>query len=142
MIEIVLHFMINHRYHQRFIDIVNSQYLSKSNEAERTIIFSNMIDLYNETWHKKIKPLKIDNKKLIEKYHLFESNGEILADRLITSQPIEFIDSNGQISFNKRKLNELPQFLVKLLPDLAIPIAINEVFFNYAFMCKIFSIKF
>ncbi|CAF0986663.1 unnamed protein product [Adineta steineri] len=121
-------------YHRRFIEIVNAQYLSKTDETERTLIFGNMIDLYSEAWTEKNKPLKIDNKKLIDKYHLSESNGEIQANRLITSQPIEFIDDHGQIQYNKRKLNELPEILCKLSPNLAIPIAANEVFFNYSFM--------
>ncbi|CAF1447420.1 unnamed protein product [Adineta ricciae] len=93
-----------------------------------------MVDLYNETWKEKNKPLKINNRKLIDKYHLLKSNGEIQANRLVASQPIEFIDVNGRIQYNKRKLNELPQFLCKLSPNKAVPIAVKEVFFNYPFM--------
>ncbi|CAF4737356.1 unnamed protein product, partial [Rotaria sp. Silwood1] len=121
-------------YHRRFIDVVNKEYLSQLDETEKEIIFGNMIDLYNETWKEKNKPFKIDNPKLIDKYHLIESNGEIPGNRLITSQPIEFINVNGKIQYNKRKLNELPQFLCKLSPNLAIPIVVTEVFFNYSFM--------
>lgn len=99
-----------------------------------------MIDLYNEKWKEKNKPLKIVNPKLIDKYHLTKSNGEIQANRLVASQPIEFIDVNGQIQYNKRKLNELPQFLCKLSANEAIPIVVKEVFFNYPFMCKNISI--
>ncbi|CAF3962489.1 unnamed protein product [Rotaria sp. Silwood2] len=81
-------------YHRRFIEVVNKEYLSQLDETEKEIIFGNMIDLYNETWKEKNKPFKIDNPKLIDKYHLIESNGEIPANRLTTSQPIEFVDVN------------------------------------------------
>ncbi|UJR24207.1 hypothetical protein I4U23_027173 [Adineta vaga] len=121
-------------YHRRFIEVANEQFLSKLDETEKRIIFGNMIDLYNETWKGKNKPLKISNQKLIDKYHLMKSSGEIQANRLVASQPIEFIDVNGQVQYNKRKLNELPQFLCKLSPNVAIPIVVKEVFFNYPFM--------
>ncbi|CAF3962519.1 unnamed protein product [Rotaria sordida] len=121
-------------YHRRFIEVVNTQYISKLSVDERKIIFGNMVDLYKETWKGKNKPIKIDDPKLIDKYDLKESNGEIHANRFITSQPIEFVDVNGRVQFNKRKLNELPQFLSKLAPSLSIPIAVDEIFFNYSFM--------
>ncbi|CAF3503979.1 unnamed protein product, partial [Rotaria sp. Silwood2] len=70
-----------------------------------------MVDLYKEAWKGKNKPIKIDDPKLVGKYDLKESNGEIQRNRFITSQPIEFVDVNGHVQFNKRKLNELPQFL-------------------------------
>ncbi|CAF1679667.1 unnamed protein product, partial [Adineta ricciae] len=63
-----------------------------------------------------------------------DTNGEIQANRLTTSQPIEFIDANGRTQFNKRKLNELPQFVNQLTSSLALPIAADEIFFNYSFM--------
>ncbi|CAF2915736.1 unnamed protein product [Rotaria sp. Silwood2] len=93
-----------------------------------------MVDLYKEAWKGKNKPIKIDDPKLVGKYDLKESNGEIQRNRFITSQPIEFVDVNGHVQFNKRKLNELPQFLSKLAPSLSMPIAIDEIFFNYSFM--------
>ncbi|CAF3328150.1 unnamed protein product [Rotaria sp. Silwood2] len=73
------------------------------NSKERSAIFQNMVDLYKETWKGKSKPFKINDPKLLNKYNLNESNGEIQANRFITSQPIEFIDANGRIQFNKRK---------------------------------------
>ncbi|CAF4119197.1 unnamed protein product [Adineta steineri] len=121
-------------YHRRFIEVANTQYISRMNSDERSVVFQNMVDLYKETWKGKNKPFKIDDPKLVKKYNLNESNGEIQANRFITSQPIEFIDDNGCVQFNKRKLNELPQFLSQLTNNLAIPIAADEIFFNYSFM--------
>ncbi|CAF4223278.1 unnamed protein product [Rotaria sordida] len=85
------------KYHRRFIEVVNTQYISKLSIDERKIIFGNMVDLYKETWKGKNKPIKIDDPKLIDKYDLKESNGEIHANRFITSQPIEFVDVNGRV---------------------------------------------
>ena len=101
---------------------------------ERRQVFQNMVDLYKETWKGKSKPFKIDDPKLVNKYNLNESNGEIQANRFTTSQPIEFINDDGRVQFNKRKLNELPLFLSQLTANLAIPLAAEEVFFNYSFM--------
>ncbi|CAF3372692.1 unnamed protein product [Rotaria sp. Silwood1] len=121
-------------YHRRFIEVAQAQFISKMDSQERKAVFQNLIDLYKETWKGKNKPFKIEDPKLMEKYHLTESNGEIQANRLTTSQPIEFVDVDGHIQYNKRKLNELPQFLTQFTTDLAIPIAAEEVFFNYSFM--------
>jgi len=104
------------------------------NEGDRRIVFQNVVDLFKETWKGKNKPFKIDDPKLLSKYKLNNSDGEIQANRFTTSQPIEFIDVDGRIQYNKRKLNELPQFLSKLAPDIGLPIAAEEMFFNYSFM--------
>ncbi|CAF3942550.1 unnamed protein product, partial [Rotaria sp. Silwood1] len=124
-------------YHRRFIEVANAQYISKMNSQEREAVFKNMVDLYKETWKGKSKPFKINDPKLLNKYNLNESNGEIQANRFTTSQPIEFVDANGRIQFNRRKLNELPQFLSQLTTNLAIPIIAQEVVFNYTFMRKV-----
>jgi len=100
-----------------------------------------MIDLYNETWKGKNKPFKINDPKLIEKYQLTKSRGHMLANRLTSSQPIEFIDVDGRIQFNKRKLNEFPEFLSQFSTEFAIPMATKEFFFNYSFMRKIFIFR-
>lgn len=95
-----------------------------------------MIDLYKETWKGKTKPLKIVNQSLVTKYSLSEKNGEMEGNPLTTSQPTHFVDINGRMQFNKRKLNELPKFLTQLSVNLAVPIIAEEVVFNYPFMCK------
>jgi hypothetical protein len=108
-------------------------------EDERKTIVGNMIDLYKETWKGKSKPIKIDNQNLINKYSLSQSDGQIEANRFITSQPIEFVDINGEVQYNRRKLNEMPQFLSRLTPNLAIPVVAEEIVFNYRFMRKNFT---
>jgi hypothetical protein len=109
-------------------------FISKMSSEERSSVFQNMIDFYKETYKGKSKPFKIDDPKLLAKYNLTESNGEMQAERNTTAQPIEFTDTNGIIHFNKRKLNEMPQFLRQLNIELSIPIAAEEIFFNYTFM--------
>ncbi|CAF4100054.1 unnamed protein product [Rotaria sordida] len=126
-------------YHRRFIEVARELYISKLKDKDRKIIFQNVVDLFTETWNGKNKPFKIDDPKLVKKYKLDQSNGEIQANRFTTSQPIEFIDFNGRIQYNKRKLNELPQFLIQLAPTIALPIAAEEMFFNYSFMHAKFS---
>lgn len=95
-----------------------------------------MVDLYKETWKGKNKPFKVQNSNLLSKYNLSGSDGELESNRLITSQPIMFVDANGQVQFNKRKLNEMPKFIAQLTASLALPLVAEEVMFNYQFMCK------
>ncbi|CAF3642827.1 unnamed protein product [Rotaria sordida] len=130
---------VEFEYHRRFIEVAREKYISNLNDTDRKIVFQNVVDLFKETWKGKNKPFKIDDPKLVNKYKLDESAGEIQANRFTTSQPVEFIDVDGRIQYNKRKLNELPQFLIKLAPDIAIPIASEEIFFNYSFMHAKFS---
>jgi hypothetical protein len=122
------------RYHRRFIEVARELYVSNLNDTDKKIVFQNVVDLFKETWKGKNKPFKIDDPKLLNKYKLDNSDGEIQANRFTTSQPVEFIDVDGRIQYNKRKLNELPQFLSKLAVDISIPIAAEEVIFNYSFM--------
>lgn len=122
------------RYHRRFIEVARELYISNLDDTERKAVFQNVVDLFKETWKGKNKPFKIDDPKLLEKYKVNTSDGEIQANRFTTSQPVEFVDAEGRVQYNKRKLNELPQFLSKLAPDISIPIAAEEVFFNYSFM--------
>jgi hypothetical protein len=122
------------RYHRRFIEVARELYISNLDDNDRKLVFQNVVDLFKETWKGKNKPFKIDDPKLVNKYQLNQSDGQIQANRFTTSQPVEFIDVNGQIQYNKRKLNELPQFLSKLAVDISIPIAAEEMFFNYSFM--------
>lgn len=124
------------RYHRRFIEVAREQFLSNLTDDERKVVFQNVVDLFKETWKGKNKPMKIDDPKLVNKYQLNSTQGEITANRFTTSQPVEFVDVDGRVQYNKRKLNELPQFLSKLAVDISIPIAVAEVFFNYGFMRK------
>ena len=54
------------RYHRRFIEVANSEYISKLNGEEKKTIFQNMIDLYKETWKGKSKPFKIGRSQPLE----------------------------------------------------------------------------
>lgn len=120
-------------YHRRFIEVARELYIANLDDTSRRLVFQNVVDLFKETWKGKNKPFKVDQ-KLAKKYQLHETDGEIQANRFTTSQPVEFIDVDGRIQYNKRKLNELPQFLQKLAGDISIPIAADEIFFNYSFM--------
>ena len=122
------------RYHRRFIEVARELYVSNLDEEDRKIVFQNVVDFYKETWKGKNKPFKIDDPKLASKYKLGHTDGEIQANRLTTSQPIEFMDAEGRVQYNKRKLNELPLFLSKLAADISVPIAAEEILFNYSFM--------
>ncbi len=129
------------RYHRRFIEVARNLYIANLNDTDKKIVFQNVIDLFKETWKGKNKPFKIDDQKLLSKYKLDKSDGEIAANRFTTSQPVEFVDVDGRIQYNKRKLNEMPQFLSKLAADIAIPIAAEEIIFNYSFMRTYFSFQ-
>lgn len=122
------------RYHRRFIEVAKELYVSDLTDVNRKVVFQNLVDLFQGTWKGKNKPFKIDDPKLVNKYHLDQSGGEIQANRFIASQPVEFIDVDGNIQYNKRKLNEFPLFLSQLTADISIPIAAKEIFFNYPFM--------
>lgn len=121
------------RYHRRFIEVARELYIANLDDASKRFVFQNVIDLFKETWKGKNKPFKVDQ-KLANKYHLNKTDGEIEANRFTASQPVEFVDIDGRIQYNKRKLNELPQFLTKLAADISLPIAADEIFFNYSFM--------
>jgi hypothetical protein len=125
------------RYHRRFIEVSRELFITNLNDDDRRVVFENFVDLYQERWTGKSKPFKIDDPKLLRKYQLDPSNGEIQANRFTTSQPIEFVDIHGQTQYNKRKLNELPILLNELTAEICFPIAADEIFFNYSFMRRL-----
>ncbi|CAF1097569.1 unnamed protein product, partial [Brachionus calyciflorus] len=71
-------------YHRRFIEVSNSYYLSKLNSNDRSVIVSNVIDFFNETWKNKPKPYKY-NQYLTKKFGV--KNGESEAIRDTSMQP-------------------------------------------------------
>ena len=99
-------------------------------KSENDALFQNILDFYNETWKGVEKPFKV-NDYLKKKLKI---NKETLADRHISSQPIEFIAEDGSIKYNKRKLTELPNCLANINSGLALEKACELVFFNYEFM--------
>jgi hypothetical protein len=88
-------------YHRRFIEVANSFYISKLNSAERETIFGNVFDFFNETWKHKPKPYKY-NEYIGKKLKLNEDKAKETRDT--TSQPTKYIDPNGNVVYNKRKI--------------------------------------
>ena len=99
-------------------------------EANREIVFTNVIDFFNETWKNTPKPFKI-NQRIMKKKHL--TSEEALASRNTTTQATEYLAEDGKIRYNKRKLTELPGFISKLTPSLGVLLASKHVYFNYEF---------
>ncbi|CAF1253546.1 unnamed protein product [Didymodactylos carnosus] len=92
--------------------------------------------MYVENWRTKPKALPIVKEELIEKYRNQLQNGNILLNRHTASQPIEFIDSDGQVRYNKRKLNELT-YLLSLMAQKEYAMYFPEgekLFFDYEFL--------
>jgi hypothetical protein len=122
-------------YHRRFIEVANSFYISKLNSTERTLILSNVVDFFNETWKKKPKPFKY-NEFIAKKEKLNTNDAAEIRDTSV--QPTTFVDSNGNVKYNLRKLNELPAFIKQLTSNLALVLACEHIFFNYEFLLGLF----
>jgi hypothetical protein len=118
-------------YHRRFIEVANSFYISKLNSAERETIFGNVFDFFNETWKHKPKPYKY-NEYIGKKLKLNEDKAKETRDT--TSQPTKYIDPNGNIVYNKRKILELPSFIFQLSASISIKLICEHVLFNYDFL--------
>ncbi|CAF0891255.1 unnamed protein product, partial [Brachionus calyciflorus] len=118
-------------YHRRFIEVSLDKYVQQLEKSESEIIFQNIFDFYNETWKGIQKPFELNEylKKKLNKQSLHDQ-----ADRFLSSQPIKFINENGQVKYNKRKLTELPNCLANLSSFLSLEKACELVFFNYEFM--------
>ena len=122
-------------HHRRFIEVAIKMYIepmSRNNEH----VFQNIVDFYNETWKSKQKPFKV-NDYLKIKLKLDDEN--IVADRFISSQPIEYVKENGEVHYNKRKLTELPNCLANISSSIALEKACNLIFYNYQFLHAKFS---
>ena len=103
-------------YHRRFVEVALNKYVTSLEKSESDALFQNVLDFYNETWNNVQKPFKV-NDYLKKKLKLSDEGN--LADRLISSQPIEFMSDDGTIKYNKRKLACLPNFLLnqEQIPD-------------------------
>ena len=95
------------------------------------VIFQNIFDFYNETWKDKEKPFELND---YLKKKLKNEKKENVADRHISSQPIEFIGEDGTVRYNKRKLAELPNCLTIVRGAIALQKACDLIFFSYEFM--------
>ncbi|RNA30370.1 NACHT and WD repeat domain-containing 2-like, partial [Brachionus plicatilis] len=125
-------------YHRRFIEVANTYYVSKLTETDRTSLFSNVVDFFNETWKNKPKPYKY-NEYLAKKFGVDNSKNEEIRDTGM--QPTIFIEPSGKVRYNKRKITELPQFIAKLSPNLALPLICELVYFDLNFLTGLFYLN-
>ena len=114
--------------------MANSYYIGKL-KSEREAIFANVVDFFNETWKYKPKPYKF-NKFIAKKKNLKSEDAQEIRDT--STQPTSFVDAKGNLKFNKRKIIELPRFILQLTPNLAVPLSCENIFFNYQFLTGMF----
>ena len=114
--------------------MANSFYIDTLKD-ERELIFANVVDFFNEKWKNKPKPYRY-NKFVAKKKNLKSEEAEEIRDTAL--QPTSFFDSNGNLTFNKRKITELPRFISQLTPNLSVPLACENIFFNYQFLSGMF----
>jgi len=124
------------RYHRRFIEVANNFYISKLNTDTREAVFSNVVDFFNETWKDNPKPFKF-NQRIVKKKQLESDDAK--ESRNTTSQLTEYIDEDGVIRYNKRKLTELPGFISQMSFNIGIPLACKHLYFNYEFSHGMFA---
>ena len=123
-------------YHRRFIEVSNDVYVSNLGEIDRELVFSNVIDFFNETWKDKPKPFK-HNQRIVKKKHLTTEQDE--ASRNTATQETAYVDEDGLIRYNKRKITELPGFIAQMTQNISIPLATKHIFFNYEFTHGMFA---
>ena len=123
-------------YHRRFIEVANSFYISKLSSTEREIVFSNVVDFFNETWKDNPKPFRY-NDRIVKKKQL--ASEESQASRNTTSQLTEFVTEDGKIQYNKRKIKELPSFIVQLTANICLPLGCKHIYYNYEFSHALFT---
>ncbi len=95
-------------------------------------ILFNVIDYYIEKWTSTPKPFK-HTEYVQQKLGLDKPEAEAI--RQTKPQNIKSIDTEGNTSYNLRKLNELPHFILKLNNlNKKIHNLIEHVYFDYEFM--------
>jgi NACHT domain- and WD repeat-containing protein len=101
-------------YHRRFVEVATRHYVQALTTDElRHTIYANIVDMYSEKWRKRAKPFEL-NDYLRHKYKNDKRAMCGEADRLVNAQPIKYIEQNGQIKYNKRKLSELPHCIMSM----------------------------
>lgn len=119
-------------YHRRFFESIKSNYLSKLSSTEIDSVLFNIIDYFTEKWNKTPKPFAHTD-YVKTKFNLLRAESEVI--RKTKPQNIKFIDDEGNINYNHRKLNELPFFILKLNNLKAkISYLIEHVYFDYDFI--------
>ena len=114
-------------YHRRFIEVAQTHYVTKLDKS----VFMNVIDFFNETWKHKPKPYKF-NEYVAKKNKV--TGQELEAIRDTSFQPTVFIDKNGNLKFNIRKIQEFPEFIFKLNKNVASTIAAEHIYYNFHFL--------
>jgi len=119
-------------YHRRFIEVAESFYISKLDKG----IFMNVVDFFNETWKYKPKPYKYN--EFIKKKKKLQGDGGLEECRDSGIQPTVYTDKDGNVRFNTRKINELPEFIARLKPNVSYPLACELIFFNHTFFMGLY----
>lgn len=92
----------------------------------------NVVDFFNETYKEKPKPYQY-NEYVARKNKV--QDGQVLeAKRETADQQTTYTDKDGNVRYNLRKINEFPQFIAKLKPNVAFPLVCKYIFFNYEFL--------
>jgi hypothetical protein len=108
--------------------VANSFYSASITEP----IIQNVIDFFNETWKTKPKPFKY-NELIASQKQLPSLDGCECRNTSIQSTYI-IEKFTGNFVYNLRKIRELPNFIVKLNPDIALPLICEQIYFNYQFL--------
>ncbi len=115
------------RYHRKFKELASKIYIETLNEEEKDSLIQNIIDYFNETWSKNKKPFHY-SEKIQRKKGLKSNQSE--AYRKTKLQTLEVVLKNGEISYNRRKLKQLPIFIFQL-NDLKLKLnAIHKFIYN------------
>lgn len=126
---------VTYWYHRRFIEVANQYYIDKKSSIERENIFSNVFHFFNETYKVNPKPFKY-SKKFTKLYG--KEEGQVKRETA-NQQTISLDKTTGKLIYNKRKITELPRFIARLKSNLAKQFACEHVFFNYKFLCGMFT---
>ena len=132
-----LHVYLKKRYHRRFIECAQNYYIKKLKGDEKSTVFENVIDFFNERWKITPKPYKYN--EYVAKKNNLQSN-ESQEKRDTSMQPTIFIDNQGNRNYNKRKIRELPEFAARLHSSLRVKIFCDYILFNYEFLTGMFHL--
>ena len=99
----------------------------------------NVVDFFNETYKHKPKPYRY-NEFVAKKNHV-DKDQVLEAKRETADQQTSFIDKNGKLKYNLRKINELPQFIAMLSANIALPLVCEQIVFNLEFLIGYFTEK-
>lgn len=132
------------RFHRAFFEASKEHYSELFQESnERDKLLMNIIDYYTEKWNYEAKPYDHNEKitkKLIERNGFdYVKNEKRVVKRYTRSQKIEYLTKIGnnqyKVSYNLRKLNDLPYYIELLHDKLKVINLLTEYcLLNYEFM--------